>query len=267
MLNVSIVLYNSDIKEVNSLIKVLRASSSVCDIFLVDNSEQENTTLDNLPVTYIFNGKNIGYGAAHNIAIRQTLAKNIPYHLVVNSDISFQSESIGQLIDFMDNHKDIGSLMPKIFYPNKKIQYLCKLIPTPLDLFGRRFLPNKWMQKRIERFELQQFGYNKIINVPYLSGCFMLLRSEALKEVGLFDERFFMYPEDIDLTRRIREQYRTVFYPEVSVVHNHAQGSYKSKKLLWIHIINIVRYFNKWGWFCDDKRKQINAETLNQFQN
>ena len=105
------------------------------------------------------------------------------------------------------------------------------------------------------------------MNVPYLSGCFMLLRSEALKKVGLFDERFFMYPEDIDLTRRIREHYRTIFYPHVSVIHNHAQGSYKSKKLLWIHIINLIKYFNKWGWFCDKKRQLINKETLNQFKN
>lgn len=266
MLNVSIVLYNNDIDEVISLVQQLRASSSVSTIFLVDNSEQSHGAFEKLPVTYIFNGKNLGYGAAHNIAIRQTLAGKIPYHLVVNSDISFQSESIVQLLDFMDNHKDIGSLMPKVFYPDGQIQYLCKLIPTPLDLFGRRFLPNKWMQKRIERFELQQFGYDRIIDVPYLSGCFMLLRSEALRNVGLFDERFFMYPEDIDLTRRIREQYRTIFYPHVTIVHNHAQGSYKSKKLLWIHSLNIIRYFNKWGWFCDKKRNQINKETLNQFQ-
>ena len=122
------------------------------------------------------------------------------------------------------------------------------------------------MQKRVEHFELRQFGYDKTMDVPYLSGCFMLLRSEALQKVGLFDERFFMYPEDIDLTRRIREHYRTVFYPKVSVIHNHAQGSYKDKKLLWIHIINLIKYFNKWGWWCDKKRKQINKETINQFK-
>ena len=267
MLNVSIVLYHTDIREVTALVDVLRGSNFVNTIFLIDNSETKNPDFELLPATYLFNGKNLGYGAAHNIAIQQTLTQHIPYHLVVNSDIYFQSESIGQLLDFMENHQDIGSLMPKIFYPDEKIQYLCKLIPTPLDLFGRRFLPRKWMQKRIERFELQQFGYDKILDVPYLSGCFMLLRSEALEKVGLFDERFFMYPEDIDLTRRIREHYRTIFYPHVSVIHNHAQGSYKSKKLLWIHIINLIRYFNKWGWFCDKKRQLINKETLNQFKN
>ncbi|HRS68130.1 MAG TPA: glycosyltransferase family 2 protein [Paludibacteraceae bacterium] len=266
MLNVSIVLYHTDIQEVKILVDVLRSCPHVNTIFLIDNSETRNQEFETLSVTHLFNGKNLGYGAGHNIAIRQTLTDQIPYHLVVNSDISFQPESIGQLIDFMENNKDIGSLMPKIFYPDGKIQYLCKLIPTPLDLFGRRFLPRKWMQKRVEHFELRQFGYDKTMDVPYLSGCFMLLRSEALQKVGLFDERFFMYPEDIDLTRRIREHYRTVFYPKVSVIHNHAQGSYKDKKLLWIHIINLIKYFNKWGWWCDKKRKQINKETINQFK-
>jgi len=80
----------------------------------------------------------------------------------------------------------------------------------------------------------------------------------------MFDERFFMYPEDIDLTRRIHRKYRTVFYPEVSVVHQHAQGSYSNVKLLFIHIRNMVRYFNKWGWFFDKERREINNEILKQ---
>jgi hypothetical protein len=90
----------------------------------------------------------------------------------------------------------------------------------------------------------------------------MLLRTEALEKVGLFDERFFMYPEDIDLTRRIHRHYATCFYPDVSVIHAHTQGSYKNRKLLWIHLINMAKYFNKWGWLCDSERRKINAETL-----
>ena len=152
--------------------------------------------------------------------------------------------------------------MPKVFYPNGEVQFLCKLIPTPFDLIFRRFLPQKWTKKRTERFELRKSGYNKTMDVPYLSGCFMFLRTEALKEVGLFDERFFMYPEDIDLTRRMHQKYRTVFYPDVSIIHHHAQSSYFSLKMLWIHTINMIKYFNKWGWIFDKQRKEINRKTL-----
>ena len=112
------------------------------------------------------------------------------------------------------------------------------------------------------RFEMQASDYNKIMDVPYLSGCFMFFRVSALREIGLFDERFFMYPEDIDITRRMHERFRTVFYPEVSVIHNHARQSYVSFKMLKVHIVNIIKYFNKWGWFFDKERKRINNEIM-----
>lgn len=93
----------------------------------------------------------------------------------------------------------------------------------------------------------------------------MLLRAAALREVGLFDERFFMYPEDIDITRRIHRHFQTIFYPHVSIIHDHAQGSYKSPKLLWIHIINLCKYFNKWGWIIDRERKEVNKRVIAQY--
>ena len=117
---------------------------------------------------------------------------------------------------------------------------------------------------RMAKFELRESGYNRIMDVPYLSGCFMFLRTEALKESGLFDERFFMYPEDIDLTRRIHKNFRTVFYPEVSIVHHHAQSSYLNFKMLLVHTWNMIKYFNKWGWIFDKERRKINAKTLKQ---
>ena len=105
------------------------------------------------------------------------------------------------------------------------------------------------------------------MNIPYLSGCFMLLRTKAVQEARLFDERFFMYPEDIDLTRRIHQNYLTVFFPHVTIIHNHERGSYKSLKMLWIHIINMCRYFNKWGWFFDKERTLVNQITIAEYIN
>ena len=262
MLNTSIVLYNHSVVEIESLIKSHRQSKHVNEVFLIDNSPVQNPEFQRLSSTYIFNNKNLGYGAAHNIAIRKTIEQNIPYHLVINPDIQFENRIFDELVDFMQKNSDVGLLMPKVLYPTGEIQYLCKLLPKPSDLFFRRFLPNKWSQQSNERFELRQSGYDKIMDVPYLSGCFMFLRTAAIKKVGMFDEQFFMYPEDIDLTRRIHREYRTVFYPNACVIHNHAQGSYKTGRLLWIHLINMIRYFNKWGWFFDAERKKVNEETL-----
>lgn len=264
MINCSVVLYNNSFTEIASLVKSLRQSEVIEKIYLIDNSPILNVEFRKLSINYIFTGKNLGYGAGHNIALRKTIVQGIPYHLVVNPDISFDPVIIDSIVQFMNNNSETGQIMPKVYYPNGEIQYLCKLLPTPFDLIFRRFIPENWTKTRTERFELRKSGYNTLLDVPYLSGCFMFLRTKAIKEVGIFDERFFMYPEDIDLTRRIHQKYRTVFYPEVSIVHHHAQESYTNLKMLWIHITNLIRYFNKWGWFFDKERRNVNKETLKQ---
>lgn len=265
MLHVSIVIYKHLFRETESLINSLRQSNSVEKIYIIDNSPTPSEDFKRAGLTYIFTGKNIGYGAAHNIALRKTMEAGLPYHLVINPDITMNGGILEEMIDYLEKHKEIGHLMPKVTYPTGATQYLCKLIPSPLDLIFRRFLPKRWTRKRMARFEMRHSGYDKIMDVPYLSGCFMLLRIEALKKVGLFDERFFLYPEDIDLTRRIGQYYRTVFYPKVSVVHHHAQDSYKSFRMMLIHIGNLIRYFNKWGWFFDKQRKKINQQYIKQY--
>ena len=261
MLNVSIVLYNPNWSQVVALTQSLLRCDSVRKVYWVDNSPKETEVLPiaSERVKYLFNNRNLGYGAAHNIAIRESIYDDVPFHLVVNPDIEITDDTLPTLLAFIEEHAEVGMVMPKIVSPTGEVQYLCKLLPTPLDVFGRRFLPKNWMRKRNERYELRHTGYDKMMNVPYLSGCFMLLRTEAVKKARLFDERFFMYPEDIDLTRRIHRDYLTVYFPHTTVVHHHAKASYHSVKMLWIHAVNMCRYFNKWGWWCDKEREEMNG--------
>ena len=197
---------------------------------------------------YHFVGKNLGYGAGHNYAIRKMIDR-FEYHLVVNPDIYFEVGVLDGLIGFMDAHREVGLVSPKILYPDGSIQYLSKRLPKPLDLFGRRFLPFFMLQKRRDYLEMRETGYDREMDSSFLSGCFMFFRTEALLQVGLFDERFFLYCEDLDITRRIAERYRCVFLPSISVFHHFGKGSYKSLRMLGIHVVSAVRYFNKWGWF------------------
>ena len=190
-LNVSIVLYHTPIQEVTKMVYCLRMHSDVGQIFLIDNSEHQTAAFQALDATYCFMNKNLGYGSGHNIAMRTSIKEKIPYHLVLNSDMSFNSEILSELLAHMDSHPLVGQMMPKVFYPNGEIQYLCKLLPSPMDLFGRRFLPKRWTEQRNHRFELRHSGYTSIINAPYLSGCFMLLRTEALEKVLQYKTDFF----------------------------------------------------------------------------
>ncbi len=252
MINASIVLYHTPAPEVQKIVRLLRLCPEVDEIWLIDNSEIMTEAFMFLPATYIFNKANLGYGRAHNIALEKSLKTEAKYHLVLNSDIEFTPDVITQLVRFMDSHSDVGHTMPLVRYPDGSIQYLAKQLPTPFDLISRRFLPHSWTKHRNARFENHEFYQQpdyktKLLEVPYLSGCFMFLRTDALRKVGLFDPRFFMYPEDIDLTRRINQHYRTVMYPAIEITHNHTKGSYKSFRLLWIHITNMIKYFIKWG--------------------
>jgi len=261
--NVSIVLYHTPVAELNNVLLTLLGAGEVNRIYLIDNSEGPlQLPVKDERITYIFNGANLGFGKGHNIAIRESAAQEVPYHIVMNSDITFSPDNIREMLDYMEEHEDVACMMPKVQFPTGKPQRLCKLLPTPMDLFGRRFLPEAIIRERNAHYELTDTGYQNIMNIPALSGCFLVCRTAMLAEAGMFDERFFLYCEDIDLTRRMHRLGKTVFYPNVTISHDFRRGSYLSLRLLWIHIRSAIKYFNKYGWWSDPEREHVNREAL-----
>ena len=263
MLNISIVLYHPKWEqEVLPLVDELMKVDNLRMIYLLDNSEEQisplPSSLSHPKLRYVFNGANLGYGKAHNIALRESAYDKTDFHLVMNSDIQVHAEDIDAMHDWMIANPEVGQLMPKVVNPDGSQQYLAKRLPRPIDVFGRRFLPAWMIAKRNKRYELRDLDLTRPINAPYLSGCFMFLRTKAVVEAGLFDERYFMYPEDIDLTRTIHRHYLTLYYPAWTIVHAHARSSYNNQHMLRIHIRNMCRYFHKWGWFFDSERRSFN---------
>lgn len=271
MITASIVLYNTKIEDLHSVIHSYCPSEERI-LFLIDNSEEELTFAKELAgehIKYVHNNKNLGYGSAQNIGIKEAIDLESDYHIVLNPDISFEPDIINKLISYADENNDVVYILPKVIYPSGELQYLCKLLPTPFDLIFRRFLPSVGFIKAMnDRYILKESGYNRIINPPCLSGCFMFMRTKTLKDNGmLFDERFFMYCEDFDLMRRLHRVGKTIFYPDVTIIHNHAKGSYKSRKMLLMHISSACKYFNKYGWFFDKERKEMNKRLLDELYN
>ncbi|WP_431293713.1 glycosyltransferase [Pedobacter sp. P26] len=213
-LAISIVLFeNGD--ELDGAIESVLAINANLQLYLIDNSPTDllKRYANDKRITYVYNGKNHGYGRAHNIALHHALNQKIKYHLVMNPDICFSGGTVEAIIKYMDANLEVGALIPRVYYESGRLQRLCKLLPTPFDLIGRRFLSNtQWAARQNAKYELNKFDYDKILNIPCLSGCFMFLRTAALEKTGLFDERFFMYLEDYDLARRINRFYRTVFF-------------------------------------------------------
>lgn len=261
-LTVSLVTYDNPASDVSTLLRSLAASRVVTRIVTVDNSPTDSLRdcVESAGAEYRHLPQNIGFGAGHNRAMEQ-LIESSRYHLVVNPDIACEPTVLQSLYEFMDAYGEVGLTMPRVLFPDGREQHLCKFIPSPLDLVIRRAMGSRQIPafKRLrERYELRHLAMDGPREIPYLSGCFMFLRSSALREVGLFDERFFMYMEDVDLCRRIGEKYKTVFNPHVSVTHGYCKGSYKNSKLLTYHLLSAIRYFNKWGWIADEGREKLN---------
>jgi GT2 family glycosyltransferase len=265
LISASIVLYNSNIEELKTVISSYVPAKNRL-LYLVDNSpvQTDITSIlaDNSYICYHLSRENNGYGAGHNTAIKMAMKAGAKYHVVLNPDLKFKPSIIYKIAEFMDENDTIAQIMPKILNQQGELQYLCKLLPTPIDLFFKRFLSRQFSENVLIQYQLKFADYNKQMDIPSLSGCFMFFRVSAFNAVGLFDERFFMYAEDIDITRRMHKVYKTIYYPAVSIVHAHKAESYKTVKMLKVHIISIIKYFNKWGWFFDPERKTINARVL-----
>lgn len=258
----SIVIYKHSCTELALTLDSLFSSKYIKSVILVDNDASDWASKFQHPkVKYIKSDGNFGFGYGHNIAIKE-FAKDSDFFLICNPDIIFNVTEFDKLISFALDRSE-GLFLPKIVYENGENQFGARLLPSPLNLFARRFSP-KYAEKLDNAYLLRNLDLSKPSLVPYLHGCFMLFRSKALLELDGFDERFFMYMEDVDLSRRCADKFGNLYYPLAKVIHLHEQGSYKNKTLLKAHLKSAFQYFNKWGWFYDPKRSKFNEECLKQ---
>lgn len=263
-LNVSIVTYHTAEDELAACLDSILACGAVRRVDIVDNGSERRLSdfcLKRYPdrVEYIAN-ENKGYGAGHNVSLRRSIDDGVDYHLVINSDVYFPHNTLEKCLGFMELNQQAGQLIPHTVFPDGSFQPVCHRIPTPLDLLMHRFVPKSLMKQWRDHYEMRDCDLSEPLNVPYHHGCFMLFRMAALRQVGLFDERYFMYPEDIDMTRRVHERYETIYYPEVTIVHAHRAESRVNFRMLRIHAVNMLLYFFKWGFFFDKKRRKANGD-------
>lgn len=263
MITISIVTYKTDLEELAKCLDSL-ASPLVSTIYIVDNSKMKaiEEFCQKFPNVMYIGSDNVGYGAGHNKALRRVLGASVKYHLVLNSDVYFDPGILDKIVEYMDAHEDVGQLIPNTVYPDGRLQYVCRLLPTPLNLIFRRFLPKCMAEMMDKRFLLKDYTRVDEMDIPFLLGSFMFFRVECFKKVGLFDESIFMYMEDIDITRRMHKYYKTIFWPMVTIVHAHKAASYKNSKMLKIHMKSAIQYFNKWGWLFDKERTRWNKQVL-----
>ena len=259
----SIVIYKHSYHDLKDTLDSLCGCEVIEKVILIDNDESDwANTFNHEKVIYIKSEGNFGFGYGHNLAIKR-YASNSDLFLICNPDIRFEQSAFNQLAEFALQREE-GLFLPKIIFEDNENQFGARLLPTPLNLFARRF-SKQLASKLDENYLLKSISLDKPVFVPYLSGCFMLFNSEKLLRLEGFDERFFMYMEDIDLSRRCAELFGNVYYPLVEITHAHEQASYKNTKLLKAHLKSAIQYFNKWGWCYDISRRKLNKKCLKQF--
>ena len=250
-IGVSIVLYRTPVAKIEPLLQEF-LQQGAARIYLIDNSPLSFDPFEGWQpherITTIRLGKNLGYGRANNIAIRDSILRH-QYHVISNPDIRLQSHALSNLLALLESRPEIGLAMPQIIGPDGARHYLCKRAPSPVDFVPQSLVPQAWRGRRRAHYEMRDCSYDDQLEVECLSGCFMFARSSVLQAIGGFDERFFMYMEDFDLSRRARRVARNLYHPNATVIHEHARGHRHSLRLLWAFGVSLVRYFSKWGWF------------------
>ena len=200
---------------------------------------------------FLTNRDNPGYGRAVNRLVMR-LGQSSPYIGVLNTDLSWQKGTFEQLLGWLQQHPQVSLAAPQILDEAGSAQQLCKQNPTLLGLFSRRFIPNRlkpnWLKRYDNWYVMSNQNYQEVFEAPYLSGCCMLIRSDAFHSVGGFDERYFLYLEDADITRKLAREGLCVHLPVAGVVHGWGRGNYRNLGLMAVNLASAWLYFRKWGW-------------------
>ncbi|TSC95425.1 MAG: glycosyltransferase [Parcubacteria group bacterium Athens1014_10] len=227
------------------------------EIIVVDNNSKdgcEEMIKKNFHrVKIIASKKNLGYAEGNNLGIKEVKGD---YFLILNPDITVLAGSIEKMFQFMEDNKDCGICGPKLLNPDQSIQISCCRFPkwhTPI--LRRTFLGRfKFAQKELSRYLMADYSRKEIKEVDWLLGASLLIRKSAAEKVGLMDERYFLYFEDIDWCRRFRQAgYKVYYLPPAEMIHFHQRLSAQKSGLkalfdkpTWIHIISAFKYFWKW---------------------
>lgn len=258
--NISIVLYKNTLAEVRRKVDQYKSWGLVNKIILVDNSPKKMAIPNDSHVIYQHRPDNPGYGVAHNLAIEQTIFSKVDYHLVVNLDIHFHENLLQNLLLFMEENKSACIVQPSFVFPDGTAQKLAKYLPSLIQMMLRMVGLGKikWWNIEIDTDKL-----TRPFPCPYLSGCFLFMRSSSLKITGIFDERYFMYPEDIDISRRYAAKGGSWVIPNEVACHEYGGASKKSLTMFAIHLKEVLKYYQKWGFILDCERKNLNETTRN----
>lgn len=250
-------------------IRTLRSNPPACDyeIVLVDNDSQDGSA-DRLRAAFpdlrvMETERNGGYAYGNNIGIRATSGE---YVFIMNPDITVHPTSVQQMVDFLDQHPDVGLAGPRLLNRDGSLQYSCTQFPSFwVPLFRRTAIGRLWFGKQtLRRYLLLDWDHQSARTVDALFGAALFVRRAALERVGLLDERFFMYVEDIDWSRRFwAAGWKVAYVGTTAFDHYHHRHSARRtllrsifSRLAVVHLKSWLYYFIKYGFSPLPRREE-----------
>ena len=219
------------------------------EVIVIDNTSVDPAVKE-LPevfpqVVFHFNRENIGFSKGNNQGIRMGQGK---YCMIANPDTVMDGTAIQGMTAFMDEHPDVGVAAPRLVNPDGSLQFSCRRFPTLRTLLLRVFRLDGLFPRLANRYLMRDWDHAEARSVDWVMGACMVLRRQALDAVGLLDEGFFMYYEDIDLCLRMWQEGWKVYYePGVVVRHEHRRTSaaFPPNRLTWVHARSLIRLLRK----------------------
>ncbi len=243
----SIVIYKENLKVLENAIDSFLGSPLSKKLYIIDNSPSNEfkNKIQNDSVEYIYSNKNVGFGKGHNSILHKLTSEN-KYHLILNPDVRFHPEILEKLVLKMESNESFSMIAPRVLNSNNELLHTARRYPSLFELIFR-FLGI--FKKFTIRGEYKNQNHKQSFSPDFVQGSFMLFKTEDLLRLEGFDERYFMYMEDVDICRKIDlSGKRKLYFPATEIIHTHRKGSSKEFRLFFIHISSIIKYFIKWGF-------------------
>ena len=251
-LSIIVVSYNTQKLLRDCLESVLANSGEFSsELIVIDNSSHDGSpemVQREFPnVHLISNERNLGFAAANNQAIEKSEGR---YILLLNSDTVVFECVLKSCVDFLDKNRDVGVLGCRVLNPDRSLQYSCTLTPSLLNMFLLTSgLSRLNTPQFFGRYQMRHWDHTSVRDVPVISGCYLMARTTAIKQVGVLDDAFFFFGEETDwCTRFLRAGWRVVYAPVGEIIHYGSVSAvslgHKRDLLL---TSGLVRYHRKHG--------------------
>lgn len=230
------------------------------EVLVVDNASSDGSpdaVERQFPnVKLIRNRQNLGFAKGNNIGISQSKGR---YICLINSDVVLLGDCLKRLMAFMDSNASVGMSAPRILNGDRTVQLVAGVLPNPLSELGQALFLNtiKPLKRVFPGSEFSASELAGVRSVPLLYGCFWMVSRIALDTVGLLDERFFMYGEDVDWCKRFNDSgFKVIYFPEAEAVHFGGASSMNAQNRFYVQmkksrLLYFQKHYGKMGrFFC-----------------